>query len=152
VREESVDPVAMRAAAPEAVKAIFDLQIHTIRHGTFENDVQTLTARCIPPHKAPKEGIAWEIAERGPMKLLLADIHLHRARLFFREAEYPWGSPGADLAPPRASSSRNAATDGARRNWRMPSGRLAGAEIDPLLAFPLRKGEVGGGHAALASP
>ncbi len=25
---------------------------------------------------------AWEIAERGPMKLLMADIHLYRARLF----------------------------------------------------------------------
>ena len=25
---------------------------------------------------------AWEIAERGPMKLFMADIHLHRARLF----------------------------------------------------------------------
>jgi hypothetical protein len=25
---------------------------------------------------------AWEIAERGPMPLFLADIHLHRARLF----------------------------------------------------------------------
>jgi len=25
---------------------------------------------------------AWEIAERGPMPLYLADIHLHRARLF----------------------------------------------------------------------
>ena len=33
---------------------------------------------------------AWEIAERGPMKLFMADIHLHRARLFFREPEYPW--------------------------------------------------------------
>ncbi len=41
---------------------------------------------------------AWEIAERGPMKLHMADIHLHRARLFFREAEYPWESPQADLA------------------------------------------------------
>ena len=41
---------------------------------------------------------AWEIAERGPMKLFMADIHLHRARLFFREAQYPWGSPAADLA------------------------------------------------------
>jgi hypothetical protein len=41
---------------------------------------------------------AWEIAERGPMKLFLADIHLHRARLFFREAKYPWDSPAADLA------------------------------------------------------
>jgi len=34
---------------------------------------------------------AWEIAERGPMPLFMADIHLHRARLFFREAHYPWG-------------------------------------------------------------
>jgi hypothetical protein len=41
---------------------------------------------------------AWEIAARGPMKLFLADIHLHRARLFFREAQYPWESPQADLA------------------------------------------------------
>lgn len=51
---------------------------------------------------------AWEIAERGPMKLLLADIHLCRARLFGnRKAEsgnrkeetaYPWESPAADLA------------------------------------------------------
>ena len=57
VPEESVDTVAMRAAAPEAVKAIFDLQIHPIRHDTFESDVETLTTRYIPPHKAPKEGI-----------------------------------------------------------------------------------------------
>jgi len=41
---------------------------------------------------------AWEIAERGPMKLFMADIHLYRARLFFREKEYPWESPEADLA------------------------------------------------------
>ncbi|MGH8578974.1 MAG: hypothetical protein ACREVK_02220, partial [Gammaproteobacteria bacterium] len=44
---------------------------------------------------------AWEIAERGPMKLFMADIHLHRARLFFREATYPWDSPRADLAAAR---------------------------------------------------
>ena len=25
---------------------------------------------------------AWQIAERGPMRLHMADIHLHRARLF----------------------------------------------------------------------
>jgi hypothetical protein len=30
---------------------------------------------------------AWEIAERGPMPLFLADIHLHRARLFGRMKE-----------------------------------------------------------------
>ncbi len=41
---------------------------------------------------------AWEIAVRGPMKLHMADIHLYRARIFFRENDYPWnknpdGSP-----------------------------------------------------------
>jgi tetratricopeptide (TPR) repeat protein len=47
---------------------------------------------------------AWEIAERGSMKLFLADIHLYRARLFgrsndeFRMTKYPWESPDADLA------------------------------------------------------
>jgi len=33
---------------------------------------------------------AWDIAERGPMRLHMADIHLSRARLFFREKVYPW--------------------------------------------------------------
>ncbi len=51
---------------------------------------------------------AWEIAERGPMKLHMADIHLTRARLFGarnsergarrEELKYPWTSPAADLA------------------------------------------------------
>ncbi|MEY2505827.1 MAG: hypothetical protein QOH01_156 [Verrucomicrobiota bacterium] len=51
---------------------------------------------------------AWEIAERGPMKLFMADIHLCRARLFGKriadsgggkeEMPYPWESPAVDLA------------------------------------------------------
>ena len=41
---------------------------------------------------------AWDIAERGPMRLHLADIHLHRARLFFRDKPYLWKSPQDDLA------------------------------------------------------
>ena len=45
---------------------------------------------------------AWEIAERGPMKLFMADIRLYRARLFFREAHYTWDSPAADLAAAEA--------------------------------------------------
>ena len=44
---------------------------------------------------------AWEIAERSPMPLHMADIHLHRARLFFREPNYPWESPQKDLAEAR---------------------------------------------------
>jgi tetratricopeptide (TPR) repeat protein len=44
---------------------------------------------------------AWEIAERGPMPLFLADIHLYRARLFFREPNYPWQSAPDDLREAR---------------------------------------------------
>jgi hypothetical protein len=47
---------------------------------------------------------AWEVAERGPMPLFMADIHLYRARLFGRQKsddkrmKYPWDSPQANLA------------------------------------------------------
>ena len=52
---------------------------------------------------------AWEIAARGPMPLFLADIHLHRACLFFHEQPYPWNKnpdgtprgPEDDLAAAR---------------------------------------------------
>jgi hypothetical protein len=48
---------------------------------------------------------AFEIAGRGPMPLFMADIHLHRARLFGlskdRPASYPWTSPQHDLAEAR---------------------------------------------------
>ncbi len=44
---------------------------------------------------------AWAIAERGLMRLFLADIHLHRARLFHAATLYPWDSPRADLAAAR---------------------------------------------------
>ena len=57
---------------------------------------------------------AYEIAERGPMPLYLADIHLHRARLFGHlplktdlglstgpVCRYPWQSPADDLAHAR---------------------------------------------------
>jgi hypothetical protein len=46
-------------------------------------------------------GEAFEIAERGPMRLYLADIYLHRTRLFGlianRPAAYPWVSTRDDL-------------------------------------------------------
>ena len=48
---------------------------------------------------------AHEITERGPMPLHMADIHLHRARLFGlsedRTTNYPWTSPQHDLAEAR---------------------------------------------------
>ena len=55
IREESVDLAAMRAKCPESVKAIFDFQIATLQHSSFESDVETLVTRFIPPHKAPSE-------------------------------------------------------------------------------------------------
>jgi DNA-binding transcriptional ArsR family regulator len=33
---------------------------------------------------------AWEISERGPMRLFMADIYLYRARLFHKVEPYPW--------------------------------------------------------------
>jgi predicted MPP superfamily phosphohydrolase len=44
---------------------------------------------------------AWEIAERGPMPLFMADIHLYRAGLFHHITPYPWQSPADDLAAAR---------------------------------------------------
>lgn len=40
---------------------------------------------------------ALEIAERGPMKLQIADVHLLRARLFVGTKSYPWSSPQDDI-------------------------------------------------------
>lgn len=62
----------------------------------------SLNGRRTGPESAQSDlDEAWEIAERGPMPLFMADIHLYRARLFFRAATYPWGSPQADLASAR---------------------------------------------------
>jgi len=64
--------------------------------------LRSLTGARTGPESAQSDlDEAWEIAERGPMPLFLADIHLYRARLFFREATYPWQSPRHDLAEAR---------------------------------------------------
>jgi len=44
---------------------------------------------------------AWQIAERGPMRLFMADIHLYRARLFHTVTPYPWKGAKDDLAAAR---------------------------------------------------
>lgn len=48
-----------------------------------------------PDHEGAKADLdeAMEIAERGPMPLHMADIYLHRARLFFDATPYPWKNP-----------------------------------------------------------
>ena len=64
--------------------------------------LRSLTGPATGPDSAQSDlDEAWEIAERGPMPLFLADIHLYRARLFFREKSYPWQSPQHDLAEAR---------------------------------------------------
>ena len=64
--------------------------------------LRSLTGARTGPESAQSDlDEAWEIAERGPMPLFLADIHLYRARLFFVEAKYPWQSPQHDLAEAR---------------------------------------------------
>ncbi len=50
--------------------------------------LRSLTGPRTGPESAQSDlDEAWEIAERGPMKLHMADIHLHRARLFRDKAE-----------------------------------------------------------------
>ncbi|WP_051604181.1 SEFIR domain-containing protein [Methylobacter tundripaludum] len=52
-----------------------------------------------PDHAAAQADLddAWDIAERGPMPLHQADIHLYRARLFNIIKPYPWHSQQTDL-------------------------------------------------------
>lgn len=53
--------------------------------------LRSLTGPLTGPDSAQSDlDEAWEIAERGPMRLFMADIYLYRARLFIREPEYPW--------------------------------------------------------------
>jgi hypothetical protein len=68
--------------------------------------LRCLTGARVGPESAQSDlDEAFEIAERGPMPLLMADIHLHRARLFGlstdRPSTYPWTSPQHDLAEAR---------------------------------------------------
>ena len=78
------------------------------RSGDQDNLVRALLTRAlfravtgVPDGARVDLNEAYEIAERGPMRLHLADIHLHRARLFglmeSRPAAYPWTLPHDDL-------------------------------------------------------
>jgi hypothetical protein len=70
--------------------------------------LRSITGACTDTESTQSDlDEAREIAERGPMPLFMADIHLHRARLFGRPnyngrmRNYPWESPKADLAEAR---------------------------------------------------
>ncbi len=105
-----------------------DAAVSGLRRSGFMDDLprgllirawlRSLTGARTGPDSAQSDlDEAWEIAERGPMRLFMADIHLYRARLFgVRIAalglqnegtqggllnepteRYPWESPKADL-------------------------------------------------------
>ncbi len=65
--------------------------------------LRTLDGHLTGPDSAQEDlDEAWDIAEPGPMRLHMADVHLHRARLFASATPYPWDSPAADLQAARA--------------------------------------------------
>jgi tetratricopeptide (TPR) repeat protein len=82
---------------------------HMIPHGLLTRAwLRSLTGARTGPESAQSDlDEAWDIAERGPMPLFIADIHLHRARLFGMNGrvisgeKYPWESPQHDLAEAR---------------------------------------------------
>lgn len=65
--------------------------------------LRALQGHLVGPNSAQDDlDEAWDIAEHGGMVLLLADIHLHRARLFLWERDYPWNKhPDGSLRGPR---------------------------------------------------
>jgi hypothetical protein len=65
--------------------------------------LRTLDGHLTGPDSAEEDlDEAWDIAESGPMRLHMADIHLYRARLFASATSYPWDTPAADLRAARA--------------------------------------------------
>jgi hypothetical protein len=105
------------AELPTAIAEV-DAAMESFRHASDQDVIplglltRAWLRHLVGNHTGPESAQAdldeaWEIAERGPMRLFLADIHLHRARLFGRPRDveaikdYPWGSPMADLAAAR---------------------------------------------------
>ena len=108
------------AIAPAAdVAAYFEAALQGLRASGYQEELpRGLLARAeFQAWQGDTEGAradldeAWQIAERGPMRLHLADIHLCRARLFGVQSVacrlknekpvYPWNSPQADLRAAR---------------------------------------------------
>ncbi len=90
------------------LKVALDDAVNSLRHAGIQDHLlrglltrawqRFLSGAHTGPESAQEDlDEAWEIAERGPMKLHMADIHLYRARLFFREETYPWESARKDL-------------------------------------------------------
>ena len=80
----------------EVSKPKLEVTVNSLRHSSMQEFiVHGLRTRawlrfCIGVRRSSESAQedleeAWEIAVRGPMRLHMADIHLYRARLFFRE-------------------------------------------------------------------
>ncbi|MEO8589212.1 MAG: toll/interleukin-1 receptor domain-containing protein [Flavobacteriales bacterium] len=72
VREETVDLAALKKVCADAMLGIFDLQIATVQHATFEGSVETLVTRYIAPRMAPSVGASREPANNS--RVTLTDI------------------------------------------------------------------------------
>ncbi|HXH42104.1 MAG TPA: hypothetical protein VNN08_26000, partial [Thermoanaerobaculia bacterium] len=83
-------------AATELDQAVSGLRRASVQHHLPRGLLTRAWLRSLTGARSGSESAqsdldeAWEIAERGPMPLFLADIHLYRARLFLREVKYPW--------------------------------------------------------------
>ncbi len=107
------DDRQMTSAFVESCRAVSGLrragtQDHIPRGLLTRAWLRFLTGACTGPESAQADlDEAWEIAERGPMRLHMADILLARCRLFgspkseARSPTYPWKSPQDDLAAAR---------------------------------------------------
>ena len=81
-----------------------DLELAGSAQGAFDKGrrlAQLVDAATGPDSARRDLDEAWQIAERGPMPLFPAEIHLYRARLLLRADPYPWQSPQHDLAEAR---------------------------------------------------
>jgi nucleoside phosphorylase len=111
-REESAPPPPASQSGLSSTATEIDRAVSGLRRAGQQDELplglltrawlRSLTRRATGPDSAQSDlDEASEIAERGPMPLFLADIHLYRARLFLHAKPYPWQSPQHDLAEAR---------------------------------------------------
>ncbi|MDB6025849.1 MAG: hypothetical protein JWM68_2072 [Verrucomicrobiales bacterium] len=101
LKGESLVRSGIESSSSQSPRHELDLVINTFRRdGAFWFLPRALLTRAwLRFHAGMKIGFdsaqadldeSLEIAKRGPLRPLIADIHLYRARLFFRIKEYPW--------------------------------------------------------------
>jgi hypothetical protein len=92
------DKPRIRIRVSSDVRREFDLAVDWLRRASVQNQLpqgllrRSLVRFCSADRIDSQVDLdeAWEIAEKGPMPLHMADIHLYRARLFHDVKPYPW--------------------------------------------------------------